>query len=153
MNVMCACTLLLGGALVVQESRQLPSFQCVPNCIQDVLQIHNISVYGFCATKISPQLMTKVIAMRRDFTAKTHNYNFQGQSYINERRFDDGRIHDSRQWVVDFSKSHFTDHDLLVFTDVTEEHVPLGTYDHTIERLQQEVGGRTGKYCDIDEFY
>lgn len=99
------------------------------------LSCSDVSSYGAAVPKLSARIISQVTELKRNITSKIHNYNFQGTMYAPPS------VWVRRKWVEPFAKEHFTDNDIIIFSDeVAKQHDPLGPYDHT-----QEIDGWRAK--------
>merc|ERR1712079_410118 len=81
--------------------------------------------------KIPQSHVTSFMALKKKVknSAKTHNYNLQGNMDLKvDRPFPRNK---KRHWVLNFASKHFTDNDILVVRDDLWNHTTLGPYDYT----------------------
>jgi hypothetical protein len=95
-----------------------------------------------------PESMVKCIAALRQKTGstKTHNYNFIGSLELPGCNW--WKAHERRKWLPDFVKKHFKNNDILVFTDVKSDHIPLGPFDHSNEQGDRKRVTPCHKFVD-----
>eukprot|EP00747_Dinoflagellata_sp_TGD_P167874 gnl/TRDRNA2_/TRDRNA2_193132_c0_seq1.p1 gnl/TRDRNA2_/TRDRNA2_193132_c0~~gnl/TRDRNA2_/TRDRNA2_193132_c0_seq1.p1 ORF type:complete len:332 (-),score=23.97 gnl/TRDRNA2_/TRDRNA2_193132_c0_seq1:103-1038(-) len=115
----------------------------------------NVSTFAASIRKWPKSQVDCIIALRKGIgSAKTHNYNFQGSLEAPGTTW--WRPNNRRLWILDFAKKHFADIDFLRLTDVTEDYVRLGAFDHTVPHTPTHKARKSLKPCHKyvnDEYY
>lgn len=132
----CLAVIAFGEALVLKRARLVArpiyptkrhaysgkvKFQSM---VEANLTCMDVSLYGAGVPKIPESIVTQVSALKKNFSAKIHKFNFQGALYRkgNEKR---------RDLILSLARNFFTPDDMLVVTDAPDNYSSVGPYDHT----------------------